>query len=120
MKPPQVLIVDDEFLIRAHIVAIFEDAGCSIIEASSASEAIPLLEKHRSLQTVITDISMPGLMDGMGLAHHIAEQWPETQVIVCSGNELPFKSALPQGAMFFAKPMQLTVLEELAAGICAR
>jgi CheY-like chemotaxis protein len=118
LTKPTVLIVEDEFLIRMHLVAVFEDAGCCSIEASSADEAISMLEIYPSLKAVVTDIRMPGQMDGLALAHYVASNWPDRDVVVCSGNELPLKRDLPEGARFLAKPVQFALLSELAAELC--
>jgi hypothetical protein len=65
------LIVDDEFLHRAHAAEFMEDAGFSVYEASNADEAMALLELHHDIRAVFTDIQMPGSRDGLKLAHYI-------------------------------------------------
>ena len=119
MPKPSVLIVDDECLIRMHVVSVFEDAGCYAIEASSADEAIEKLDDHPSVKAVFTDIRMPGKSDGLDLAHYILSKRPSTVVIICSGNLLPLKSELPMGARFVAKPVQFDMLTDLAKELCS-
>jgi two-component system, response regulator PdtaR len=120
LPAPAVLIVDDETIIRWHIAEIFEDSGCHTEEASSADEALALLETNNNYKAVFTDIRMPGHIDGLGLAHEIAERWPFVEIIICSGNELPMKRDLPKGARFLAKPVQQGMLVELAEELCAK
>ena len=63
-----VLVVEDDFFSRVHAVNLVEDAGYIAVEASSADEAITLLEARKDIQIVFTDIDMPGSMDGLKLA----------------------------------------------------
>jgi two-component system, response regulator PdtaR len=78
-----------------------EDAGYRAKEASSAGEAIGVLENDPSIRVIITDIGMPETMDGVALAHYVHERWPPT-VIVISSAYLPNGSpARPKAACSF-------------------
>src|ERR1700677_3418854 len=99
-----VLIVEDEFLLRANAVDFFEGAGFIVYDASNADEAIALLELHDDIRVVFTDINMQGSMDGLKLAHYIRGRWPPVKLILVSGKTLLDKSHLPTEAQFFAKP----------------
>jgi DNA-binding NtrC family response regulator len=53
---------------------------------------------------VLTDVQMPGSMDGVQLAHHVHDRFPPTLLIVASG-AIKIKGAdLPEHTMFMAKP----------------
>ncbi len=99
-----VLIVEDEALIRMNAIALVEDLGCAYFEASSADEAIALLEKHPHITVVFTDIQMAGSMDGLQLAAYARDRWPPLKFIIVSGNHLATADEMPQGALFFPKP----------------
>jgi DNA-binding LytR/AlgR family response regulator len=58
----------------------------------------------------MTDIEMPGDMDGLALASTIRERWPETVVLVNSGRVRPEPEALPDRAGFIAKPYRAAEL----------
>ena len=60
-----VLIVEDEPLIRMGAVVLIEDAGFDVYEAGSADAAIALLEVHKEISLIFTDVDMPGSMDGL-------------------------------------------------------
>ena len=64
-SPPSrdVLIVEDDPLIRMFGVDLLEDAGFEVIEASSADEALAILERSHEVRLVFTDIDMPGSMN---------------------------------------------------------
>jgi CheY-like chemotaxis protein len=66
-----VLVVEDEFLIRMDAVDALGDAGFEMLEASSADEAIEILNARDDVNVVFTDVHMPGSLDGLALSHKI-------------------------------------------------
>ena len=102
---PAVLIVEDEPLVRIGAVNIIEDAGFKVIQAESADEAIRILECRGDIRVVITDIHMPGSMDGLKLANAVRNRWPPIKIIVTSARDLITEKDLPEGGRFFAKPL---------------
>lgn len=69
-----VLLAEDEPMIRMLAVGTLEQAGVQSFEASDAQEALSQLEQHSNIAVLFTDISMPGTMDGTGLAAVVHEQ----------------------------------------------
>ena len=106
MSPPHrvVLIVEDTILIRMGAVAFLEQAGFETLEAGSADEAIEILIARPDVHLVVTDVNMPGTMDGIKLAHYIRARWPPVMLVVASGKAIVIETELPTGARFFAKP----------------
>lgn len=102
-----VLVVEDEFLLRMDAVESIERGGFTVYHAHNADEAIRILEAHHDIRVVFTDISMPGSMDGLKLAHYVRRRWPPIKLIVTSGHPLPSGEELPVGAGYFPKPYQL-------------
>jgi CheY-like chemotaxis protein len=102
-----VLIVEDEFLVRMDAVHSIGGAGFTVYEASSADEAIRILETHHDIRVVFTDIHMPGSMDGLKLAHYVRGRWPPIKLIITSGQSMPAGEDFPEGAAYFSKPYQL-------------
>jgi two-component system, response regulator PdtaR len=102
-----VLIVEDEFLLRADAAEFMENSGFTVYEASSADEAIALLERHADIRAVFTDIQMPGSMDGLKLAHYVRGRWPPVKLIITSGHARPPAEDMPTGSGFVGKPYQL-------------
>ncbi len=95
-----ILVVEDDPLVREMIVDILLDAGLEPLEAGCAAEGLRALA-HHPIDAVITDIDMPGELDGIELARRIGELWPEIGVIVISGGcGMP----APSPARFLAKP----------------
>lgn len=105
-----ILIVDDEVLIRMDLVDALQARGFRTYEADNAAEAIQMLESHRDIRVVFTDVQMPGDMDGIALAHYVRERWPPTILIACSGNQCPDEAALPSACSFIPKPIDTNSL----------
>ncbi len=103
------LVVDDEPLIRLGLVSLIEDWGHEAAEAADAAAAIQRLERD-SFHFVITDVDMPGSMDGLALIQYVAGKWPPVRLIVVSGKVSLQQSQLPDGARFIPKPYADDVL----------
>jgi CheY-like chemotaxis protein len=79
-----ILLVDDDSLVSAGTAAMLEDLGHTVREASSAAEALALLDEDRAIDLVITDHVMPG-MSGVELARRLRQSRPDLRVILASG-----------------------------------
>jgi CheY-like chemotaxis protein len=99
-----ILVVDDEPLIRHNLVDYFEDEGFIVFEAGNADEAIAILATNPTIRVVLTDVQMPGSMDGVRLAHYVREGYPPTLLVVASGAMSLTAAELPSRSMFVAKP----------------
>jgi CheY-like chemotaxis protein len=99
-----ILTVEDEFLISEYLRGILESSGHRVIAAFDADEAIDVLERLGDIELVITDINMPGSMDGLRLAAAIRDRWPPIHLIVVTGFVPPRTSHLPSGSLFIPKP----------------
>jgi two-component system, response regulator PdtaR len=99
-----ILTVEDEFLISEYLRAILEGGGHRVVATFDADEAIEVLERIRDIQLVITDINMPGSMDGLRLAAAIRDRWPPIHLIVVTGFAPPNRNELPYDSLFVPKP----------------
>jgi two-component system, response regulator PdtaR len=115
----KVLVVEDEPLIRLGLAAAIEDAGHQVLEAANADEAVRRLTAGNEFRVVVTDVDMPGSMNGIQLAHYVRGHWPEVQILVISGKVGVAPAELPSGAQFLPKPYQepklINLIETLAA-----
>jgi CheY-like chemotaxis protein len=102
--PPVVLVVEDEMLLRMRAVDMVEDAGYTPVEAADADEAVAILESRSDIALVLTDVQMPGSMDGLKLAHAVHERWPPIKIILVSGQLKLENSDIPADSRFFGKP----------------
>src|ERR1700710_2945283 len=102
---PNVLIVEDEMMLRMRAADIVEDAGFRPVEAVNADEAMSILESRSDISLLFTDIQMPGSMDGLKLAHAVHDRWPAIKIILVSGQVNPSDAERPGGSRFFGKPL---------------
>lgn len=100
----KVLVVEDEPIIRLGIVSSIEDAGHEVVEAANADEAVRRLASETGVRVIVTDVDMPGSMDGIALAQYAYQQWPGIGLLVLSGKVGVIPSQLPTGARFMSKP----------------
>jgi two-component sensor histidine kinase/DNA-binding NarL/FixJ family response regulator len=115
-SPANVLIVEDEMVLRMRAVDIVEDAGFTPVEAVNADEAISILETRSDISLLFTDIQMPGSMDGLKLAHAVHDRWPAIKIILVSGQVNPSEAERPPDSRFFGKPLGV---EEMTAQLQA-
>ena len=100
-----VLVVEDELLIRMSAADALADEGYEVLEAEHAHGAIEVLEAQaEEIDVVFTDVTMPGAMDGIQLAHHAQHHWPDISVIVTSAHPLSKLRELPHNVRFIPKP----------------
>ncbi|MHA6495430.1 hybrid sensor histidine kinase/response regulator [Pseudomonas borbori] len=78
-----VLAVDDDPLVLLSATAMLEDLGCTVVQASSAAEALVALE-HTRFDLVLTDQVMPK-MTGTQLAKAIQRSHPRLPVVLATG-----------------------------------
>ena len=105
-----VLVVEDEYIIRMDAAIMIEEAGYNVVEACNADEAIAILETREDIRVVVTDVEMPGSMDGIKLARAIRDRWPPVELIVTSGRHRVRADELPPRAKFMPKPYAPDVL----------
>ncbi|HYW64261.1 MAG TPA: HWE histidine kinase domain-containing protein [Bradyrhizobium sp.] len=117
---PNVLIVEDEMVLRMRAVDIVEDAGFRAVEAVNADQAMSILESRSDISLLFTDIQMPGSMDGLKLAHAVHDRWPAIKIILVSGQVNPSDAERPADSRFFGKPLSVEqMIGELQAMVGA-
>jgi CheY-like chemotaxis protein len=90
-----ILIVENEAMVRLELGDQLVETGYRMLVACDADEAIELLDDHSEIALLITDITVPGSMDSVRLAHHVRDRWPPVRIIVTSGMTATATSGLP-------------------------
>jgi two-component sensor histidine kinase/CheY-like chemotaxis protein len=103
---PNVLVVEDEMVLRMRAVDIVEDAGFVAVEAVSADQALAVLESRSDISLMLSDIQMPGSMDGLKLAQAVHDRWPNIKIILVSGHVKVSDMDKPADSRFFGKPLE--------------
>ena len=81
-----VLLVEDEPMIREMLAEDLMDAGLDVIGAPSAKAALGAAgQADRPPLVLVTDINLGGGMDGFALAEEVRRRWPGVGVVVMTG-----------------------------------
>src|SRR5579872_1019329 len=116
------LVVDDEEVIRKYLRAILERESILALEAENASQAMRIVQDLGGrLDLLITDIRMPGAMDGCDLAYAVRRSYPAVPVILISGyfDEASLRNA-DAGFLFLPKPFSAETVLSAARRVLAR
>jgi CheY-like chemotaxis protein len=118
----RILVVEDEKAVRAIVGEQLGSLGYDVKIARDADQALELLAAHR-FDLVLTDVVMPGRLNGKGLADEVVRFWPGTQVVFMSGyseNALLNDGRLDSGVMLLAKPHQKADLARIIRSALSR
>ena len=91
-RPLVVLAVDDDNLVLFNTVAMLEELGHEVLEATSGKAALDLFQQRPDIDLIITDQAMPG-MTGLQLARAVRTIRPEIHIVIATGY-----AELPKGA----------------------
>jgi DNA-binding NtrC family response regulator len=84
-RPPTVLVVEDEPLIRMDLAEHLREAGYLVIEVGTADQAMSVLSSGSKVHVVFSDVELPGTMGGFSLAVWIRNNHRFLPVILTSG-----------------------------------
>ena len=100
-----VLLVEDDLDMRRTIRRKIAGIGYPLVEASDAAEALGLLQQVRDIAIVVSDIDMPGPLDGIDLARLVRRGFPAVQMVLMSGQATArLGDAELAGVPFLRKP----------------
>jgi CheY-like chemotaxis protein len=85
IQEPLVLVVDDDPVIRMGACDFLDHGGYLTLITSWAHEALAILQNGADVDALLTDVVMPGTLDGLALASEVRRPWLGKQVIVASG-----------------------------------
>lgn len=109
---PTLLVVEDEVLLRMLLAEELRAKNYTVIEAASADDALDILLSGTKIDGLVTDVSMPGAMDGLGLVDVVRSLWPAAKIVVASAHAFGVKPGTIDAV--FTKPYDL---EELLAAL---
>lgn len=102
------LVVEDEPIIREFVCELLVGEGFETEACETADQALDCLTDHgNQFQLLITDIRMPGTLDGAELTNRVLSQWPTIPVIVMSGHETPETAGIADQVEFLPKPWSI-------------
>ncbi|MGH1570313.1 response regulator [Methylobacterium sp. P31] len=99
-----ILVAEVDAVVRMTLIDLLADPGFRVLDARDAQEALALLSAHASVRLLITGRSLPGEIDGIGLARIAHRQRPALGIIVTTGGFVPAAGDLPPGVRLLLKP----------------
>jgi two-component system, response regulator PdtaR len=102
-----VLVVEDEVLVRMALANDLRNAGHTVIEASNAHDALEVLHRISiAVRLILSDVIMPGTIDGVELARTVRSKFPTIKIVLTSANLTNVDWVEHDG--FFPKPYDAT------------
>lgn len=106
----RVLLAEDEALLRVMAEEDLIELGCTVHAACDGEAAFAILQSGAQFDVLVTDIRMPGTIDGWDLARRARALLPEIGVIYVSGYPGERRDPLPS-SHFIKKPYRFADLE---------
>ncbi|AIG04966.1 putative two-component system response regulator [Pseudomonas fluorescens] len=104
MARPSILVLEDDAIIRALMVDVLEEFGAVVTSFPSADEGMIFLERSNNpVDLIVSDIQMPGLLNGYDMSKVVAHRWPSLPVVLTSGNTV-MAAQLGSTVKFLPKP----------------
>ncbi len=115
-KKETILLVEDERALREMVREVLLGYNYNVIEATDGVDALKVWDAHNGgIDLLLTDIVMPGGMNGHELATHLRQRKPKIKVIYTSGYDAPLAGGVPsqRDGLYLAKPYRPAALGEL-------
>ena len=104
----RILVVEDDPEVRASVVQQLQGLGYAVSESPDGAAGVTVLEAASPpLDLLLTDVGMPGPMNGRALVDEVARRWPRTKVVFMSGyskSAIVHSCRLDEGVLLLSKP----------------
>ena len=101
-SPADILVVEDDVLLRMALAAELRAASFNVLETGDGEEALKMLQSRESIGLLIADADLPGKIDGVALDEWLRNTSPHVKLILVSRYE-----TTRRGNAGFAKPFNL-------------
>lgn len=107
----QLLLVEDQEAVRVVLAAGLKSIGYEVTQAGNAEEAIAIMSQSGAPRILLSDVRMPGSMDGVQLRRWVLERFPNVHVVLMSGyRDLEAENDSQDDIVFLQKPVKLQEL----------
>jgi signal transduction histidine kinase len=122
-KPAVILVVEDNKDVLKLTSAIVEDLGHTALKAENADEALKLLEERPDIEMLLTDVMLPGALNGPALAKQVMSLYPHLKVLFNTGyaeHAILRSGLLEKGAHLISKPFRKQELGNKISEVLSR
>jgi nitrogen-specific signal transduction histidine kinase/ActR/RegA family two-component response regulator len=110
----RILVVEDDPQVRASVVRQLQRLGYTVSQAPDGAVGVAAFEAAtQPYDLLLTDVIMPGPLNGKALADEVARRWPKTRVLFMSGyseDVITHHGRLDAGVRLLSKPFRMTDL----------
>jgi PAS domain S-box-containing protein len=106
----RILVVEDDPKVRQVTVSTLRSLGFEVREAENGDEAVASLSENNGVDLVLSDVKMPGSLNGTELAKQVQQAWPAIKILLTSGY-VDAEEDVGQFNIIF-KPYRVTELAE--------
>jgi CheY-like chemotaxis protein len=110
-RPPTVLVVEDEYMVRLATAQSLQDWGWRVLEAGTAEQAIAIGKSETPVDVLFTDIQLNSHGCGWDVAEALRAARPNIAVVYASGNSTDRSRSVPR-SLFFNKPYRASNIVE--------
>jgi signal transduction histidine kinase/CheY-like chemotaxis protein len=114
-----VLLVEDDASLNELVSEMLEEHGSHVVRALSAAEGLTKFDAH-AIEAVLSDMVMPGEMDGLDLARRLRERSSDVPVVLMTGYSAAAGAAQTEGFPVLRKPFTLATLAECLEHVLER
>jgi DNA-binding NtrC family response regulator len=117
----KVLLVDDDEDVRIIAATVLRQAGCLVLEASNAADALTIIDRGDAIDVMVTDLVMPGV-PGSVLANEARLRRPDLPVLLMTGypNTAAGKDIAEQGYLILRKPFRPAEFSAIVSKVYAQ
>ena len=115
-----VLVVEDEPAVRMIVVDVLSDLGYAVLEADDGRSGLTILESSAHIDLLLTDVGLPGGMNGRQLADVARQRRPDLKVLFVTGyaeSAAVGSGRMERGVQLMTKPFAVAALAAKVQGI---
>ena len=113
----RILVVEDDSQVRSSVLGQLQSLGYAVVTASDGMAGLAALETApQPYDLLLTDVVMPGRLNGKGLAEEAIRRWPKTKVVFMSGyteDAIVHQGQLDPGVLLLNKPFRKIDLAQI-------
>ena len=111
----RILVVEDNSQVAESTIALRREQGHEVEHCATAPDVLRFLERDTRFEAVLSDLVMPGGMNGLDLAGTVRERWPAIPILLATGYSDPVEHAAQEGFPILSKPYHPAELRRLIA-----
>ncbi|MCE7797108.1 ATP-binding protein [Sphingobium sufflavum] len=106
----RILLVEDDDTVAEMVGEMLGELGYESERAETADAALVRLEEKADFEMLLSDMVMPGTLNGIDLVHRVAERWPRLPAMLMTGYSAAAASAASEGIPLLVKPYTIQQL----------